>query len=53
MCKGCASCLGEMLYGSVQMTSVLFDSGHVPIDGTRLLQLIAVLQQLRRLLTLA
>lgn len=52
MCLCIVSCLGEMCYSSVQMTSVLFNSCHVFIDSTRLLWLIAVLQQLQRLFTL-
>lgn len=52
MCKRYAACLGEMLYGSVHMTSVLFDSSHVPVDGACLLWFIAVLQQLQGPLTL-
>lgn len=42
-----------MLYDLVQMTYVLFDSGHVPIDRGCLVWLTTVHQQLQRLLTLA
>lgn len=52
-CEWHAPCLGEMLYGSVHMTLVLFNGGHVPIDGACLLWLTTVLQQLQRLLALA
>lgn len=45
-------CLGEMLYGSVQVTSVMFNGSHIPVDTGHLLWLTTVFQQLQRLLTL-
>lgn len=45
-------CLGEMLYGSVQVTFVMFNGSHLPVDRGHLLWLTTVFQQLQRLLTL-
>lgn len=41
-----------MLQGSVRMTFVMFNGGHVPVDGAGLIWLITALQQLQRPLTL-
>lgn len=51
-CKCDATCLGQMLHRSVQITFVPFNGGHVPVDRAGLLWLFTVLQKLQRLLTL-